>query len=188
MNLAGALIAGGQSSRFGQDKAFLQFQGQSLAARLLGAMRQAGCSPLIFNGSRAPDDLGADVQVLADEQPGMGPLGGLATVLAQAQGPVLVAACDMPGLNAEAMRSLMAAYAPGKGGLVSEGEGGLEPLFAIYEPSLLPKMREALAKGQRALYRMVEGEGLPRFALPNADWVRNVNDRGQWERWTQEHA
>ena len=94
----------------------------------------------------------------------------------------------MPGLRAEAFRHLAKAWVPGKGGLVSEGEGGLHPLLAIYEPSLLPAMRLALNQGQRALHRLVEEQGLPHFALPQSDWVVNVNTLDEWERWKAENA
>ena len=79
--LAGVLIAGGASTRFGQDKALLPYRGHSLAHLLLGELRSAGLSPLVFNGPRLPDDAGGDVRYIPDATPGLGPLGGIATVL-----------------------------------------------------------------------------------------------------------
>jgi len=103
--LLGAILAGGQSSRFGSDK----------AAALLGEM------PLIEHVRAALTPhvdavvvCGGDAGALPDRPAaGLGPLGGLCAALihARARGydAVLSAGCDTPLLPAELLRQLAAA-------------------------------------------------------------------------------
>jgi molybdopterin-guanine dinucleotide biosynthesis protein A len=181
--MAGALIAGGASTRFGRDKASLPWEGGSLGGHLLAQMRLAGLAPLAFNAAAAIAGLPADVQILPDAVPGQGPLGGLATVLRWAPGPVLVAACDMPGLDAAAFAALRGAWRPGLRGLVARSADGWQPLFGIYAPELLPEIDRRLAAGQGALHRLIEDLVLQAWAPSRSSWLDNVNSVEEWEKW-----
>ena len=97
----GAVLAGGQSRRMGTDKAFLEVGGRWLIASALDAL--AGASQLLIVGGADPrlDDAAAaaDADLIADRWPGQGPLGAVATVLAQAHCPVtVILPCDLPGI------------------------------------------------------------------------------------------
>jgi molybdopterin-guanine dinucleotide biosynthesis protein A len=180
---AGALIAGGASTRFGQDKASLPWADGSLAGHLLREMRAAGLEPLILNAARSVADLPQGVRCLPDAQTGQGPLGGLATVLRGAVSPVLVAACDMPGLDSHAFRALVSAWQPGMRGLVAKGEDGWHPLLGIYGSALLPDIERSLAQGQRALHRFIEAQALTAWVPAEKAWLANVNTAEEWEAW-----
>lgn len=74
----GFVLAGGESSRMGCDKALLDFAGQPLIAHALGILREAGLRAGIA-GARAP--LQSFAPVIADSEPGSGPLGGICAAL-----------------------------------------------------------------------------------------------------------
>lgn len=188
MSLAGALIAGGASSRFGSSKAELSWKGRSLAGHLLEEMQAAGLTPLVLNAAQAFAGLPADVQVVPDGRAGQGPLEGLATVLRQLQRPVLICACDMPGLDRAAFQALAAAWSPGLRGLVTRSADGWHPLFGIYGPALLPAIESRLALGQRALHRLIEDEKLDAWEAAQPAWLVNVNTPEDWEIWRSRHA
>jgi molybdopterin-guanine dinucleotide biosynthesis protein A len=181
--LAGAVMGGGRSSRMGKDKASLQVAGRSLTARLFEDLDALGCAPLAFSGSLAPDDLPVSVQKIPDQVTGQGPLSGLAALLEKLQKPMLVLACDMPGLDLEALQALRAAYRPGCGALLAEGPDGLHPLFGIYEPSVLPEIQERLKHGDGALYRLAEALHAAKFQVSNPRWLANVNTPEEAARW-----
>lgn len=78
--ILGAVLAGGQSRRFGSDKALAQLAGRTLleqAVERLGGL----CDAVVVVGRE-----NAPARVLADwPAPGMGPLGGLAAALLHAR-------------------------------------------------------------------------------------------------------
>ena len=81
---SGAVLCGGQSRRFGRDKATYLHNGTPLAKISLLALREAGASEVFSIGGDA-DALGdMGFSAVPDEHPGEGPLGGIICALRQA--------------------------------------------------------------------------------------------------------
>ena len=81
---AGAVLCGGQSRRFGRDKATYAFNGTPLAKISLLALREAGASEVFSIGGDA-DALGdMGFRAVPDDHPGKGPLGGIICALRHA--------------------------------------------------------------------------------------------------------
>ena len=110
MTILGAILAGGQSRRFGSDKAQAMLGGVSLIERV-GRALAAQVDNVVVVGRTGG---------LADLPPGVGPLGGLAAGLRHAHergySAVLTVPCDTPllpmGLMATLAKSGGAAYLP----------------------------------------------------------------------------
>lgn len=78
--ILGAVLAGGQSSRFGSDKALAELDGQSLIARAVDAL-SLWCEKVIVVGREE-----APAPTVPDwPRAGMGPLGGIAAALHMAR-------------------------------------------------------------------------------------------------------
>lgn len=77
---AGFVLAGGQSSRMGQDKALLEFAGEPLIVRALTILRRAGLQPTIAGARSALSAFAPVIEDTADT-PGMGPLSGICAAL-----------------------------------------------------------------------------------------------------------
>ena len=95
--ILGCVLAGGQSSRFGSDKALAELHGRTLLARAVDTL-SGWCEHVVVVG-RAE----APAPTLPDwPRPGMGPLGGLAAALhlAADEGYAAVLTCgvDAPHL------------------------------------------------------------------------------------------
>ena len=74
--ILGAVLAGGQSSRFGSDKALAEFRGRTLIARAVDTL-SGWCEHVIVVGRAT-----APAPTLPDwPRPGMGPLAGIAAAL-----------------------------------------------------------------------------------------------------------
>ena len=172
----------------GTDKAALEVGGTTLLARAAQAALAANLPVLVVGRARPAAWSLEAVEFVSDAEPGLGPLGGLATALRH-HADVLALACDLPLLTADAVRWLgaqgtqMQAGQGNEHGLVVVKDGKWEPLFSIYRPSCLPLIESRLAEGRRSLHGLIEAG---RFAFADApDWVAaqlvNVNTPEQWQ-------
>jgi len=114
--IAGAVLCGGRSSRFGSDKALAPADGVAMGARVVAAMRESGIDPIVAVASDAAQGgrLSAHLAVpsIVDRWPGDGPLGGLVTTLLWFRtGQVLVLPCDLPRLTGPDLEPLLTAAA-----------------------------------------------------------------------------
>jgi molybdopterin-guanine dinucleotide biosynthesis protein A len=149
--VAGVILAGGRNSRMGGvDKAFLRVDGETVFARTLRVLRR--CFAQVVVVSNTPEKY-ADftVAATADELRGVGPLGGLHAGLGRIDVPyAFVTACDMPFLQVEPIRHLVARLGE-QDAIVPCWEGDIEPLHAIYAARLRPRIAAAVARGTDAL-------------------------------------
>jgi molybdenum cofactor guanylyltransferase len=89
---AGFVLAGGQSSRMGSDKALIELKGEPLVVHALHILRGAGL-PATIAGARS--DLSAYAPLVDDA--GLGPLGGICLAMASTSTDYLVfLPVDMP--------------------------------------------------------------------------------------------
>lgn len=158
--LTGLVLAGGRSTRLGQDKVVLPLNGQPLLARTAGLAARF-CARVVVSG-RDPADLGPGLgqrlDWLPDDAPGHGPMGGILTGLAHLGGPLLVLACDLPLLDEATVARLVEYRVSRPPGTVvttflQAATGFIEPLVAVYEDLARPHLAAALAAGERKLAR-----------------------------------
>ena len=76
---AGFVLAGGQSSRMGRDKALVHLAGKPLIEHALGILLNAGLPAAIAGGKPA---LAAFAPLVEDRHSAQGPLGGICAALA----------------------------------------------------------------------------------------------------------
>ena len=78
LNAVAFVLAGGQSSRMGTDKALVEFQGRPLLEHAIATLKAAGL-PVFIAGSRqeARPRLESYAPVIPDTAPGLGPLAGI---------------------------------------------------------------------------------------------------------------
>lgn len=185
--LALAILAGGESRRMGTDKAHLPVDGVPLLERLVRAGIDAGLAPILVVGRSRPDGWnGPDVLFFPDDTPGEGPIGGLASALRVSDRPVLLLACDLPRMDAVALRWLAARWArrtPGTAGLVATRDGRIEPLFAVYGPELRDAVAVRRAQGRRSVTGLAEEAGVATVAVPPeiAPRLDGANTPGEWD-------
>ncbi len=138
MNFSAVILAGGKSSRMGCDKAFLEMGGQTLLARQIQLVRNAGAEEVFISGRADADYSLFGCRVLQDKFPDTGPLAGIERALDAISSPLLlVLAVDLPGMSADWLRQL-AARCSENSGAVPRVKGNLEPLAAFYPKAALP--------------------------------------------------
>ena len=186
MTLTIAILAGGRSSRMGTDKAALELGGMTLLERTARLALAVTPAVLVVGRARPGGWRLPEVPFIADAEPGLGPLGGLASALGHTQTSVLALACDLPLLTEEAIRWRveLSKQSIAEHGRVTVSGGQWEPLFSVYHAECLPLLEARLAAGRRSLHGLIEaGE----FVLdPAPDWVEaqlaNANTPDDWAR------
>lgn len=91
----------------GTPKALLEFHGRPLWQSLRDVLLAAGCRRVLISG----DFPTAIPEAVPDREPGLGPLGGIATLIAPLPGDatLLVVPVDLPLLDAGTLRTLLTA-------------------------------------------------------------------------------
>jgi molybdopterin-guanine dinucleotide biosynthesis protein A len=151
--VTGVVLAGGRASRMGgRDKAFAAVDGEPIAVRTIRLFRTL--FPQVVVATNRPERYRTlDVETVRDAYAyaGCGPLAGIHAAMRIAAHPyVFVAACDMPGLDADVIRFLIGRLGDADA-VVPRWDGDIEPLHAVYAVHLLPVVEEALRSGRHAM-------------------------------------
>ena len=162
---SGAILAGGQATRFGgRDKSALLVDGRAILDRQLAALTPAVDDVLIVGGARA---------TVHDIVPGCGPLGGLHTALTAMRGDaVLLVACDMPYLSTPFLAYLLS-LAAAADIVVPRTERGYHPLCAVYTRACLEPAAVRLADRRLRLRELVDSM---RTRVVSIDEIRQFGD------------
>lgn len=160
-------MAGGRSRRMGRDKALLAVCGEPLWQRQIRLSLACGATRA-FLSVRPDQELGeAGVERIEDARPDLGPLSGLASSLfACRESHLLVLAVDMPLLNEDIVRDMLARCGHGSG-VIPHVDGKPQPVSAIYT--------------RRCLDGAVKRLG--QHSLAVADWAEECIDRRFCLRW-----
>jgi molybdenum cofactor guanylyltransferase len=150
--ISGFILAGGESSRMGRDKALLELGGEALIVRTARLVESVVGGSAVIGDAAAYRALG--LRTIADDWPGAGPLGGIATALRASSVPwSLVVACDMPYLTKPWLEFLVArALASEADAVVATNKGGAEPLCAAYNKRVETPFRALLDGGTRKVH------------------------------------
>lgn len=176
------ILAGGQGRRIGGDKAQVLLGGVPLWRHVLGRL---SVPVVAVNGVGVFGEL----EVLADEVPGLGPLGGVLAAMVWAERlsfeRVLTVAVDTPFLPLDLRERLGAE----KGRIVvAETSDGVHGTTAVWDVALAGELRAALEAGVRKVTDFAQGTGVVavRFEETEPPGFFNVNtaeDLARAEAW-----
>lgn len=190
----GAVLAGGNSRRMGQDKALLALGGHSLLVRAVAVLGSVVDEVVVV----APQGRGyarLGVEIVPDVRPGLGPVGGIHAALVRGGGrPVFILACDMPYVSGELVRWIIGpsgenpmtriagqTTATTQVRVVHDGER-FQPLCGLYSYDCLAKVEQALTENRcsgQALLDSLDTESLTldhRQSWYHPDLLLNVNE------------
>lgn len=138
-----AILAGGQSTRMGVDKAFVNVSGQPLVERVLARVEGLADETLI--SANQPDAFAhLGLPVYPDILPGKAALGGIYTAISKARGEhVLVVAVDMPFLNRDLLAYLLS-LREGYDVVAPRLDGYPQATHAVYGKACLDPIRRKL--------------------------------------------
>jgi molybdopterin-guanine dinucleotide biosynthesis protein A len=144
----GVVLAGGRSSRMGQDKALLSLhpEGPTLLDNALNLLTPVVDDLLVVGHPEIHGHVGPFV--IPDDHPGLGPLGGLVTAMRYASyDRLLVIAVDMPYVTEALLLRLERELGHFTDAAVPLHHGRPEPLVGSYHRRCLPVFQRLIAQG-----------------------------------------
>ena len=190
------ILAGGVSSRMGQDKGLLEVGGEPLIVRTARLVEPLVAGVTVVGSPERYAVLG--LRTIADQnfwsndgnELVQGPLAGIASALARTETIWnLILACDLPYLTAEWVGWLLArTMGCDQQIVIPRTAAGLEPLAAVYRRDCGAPIAAALARGVRKVTDALEefhveivSERDWRGIDPDGRVLRNMNTPADYE-------
>ena len=182
-NVGALILAAGGSTRFGEPKQFLQFEGETLLRRVAKAAHEAGCAPVVVVAGNSAARVTAELHDLpvrvvqnTEWRCGMGTSIKLGVAhLRQAVSAIVILACDQPFVSVEISRKLCGENRP----IVASGYAetvGIPALFdARYFDELASLPDNAGAKS------LIEAHAADLAVVPFPADVMDIDTRADYE-------
>jgi molybdopterin-guanine dinucleotide biosynthesis protein A len=186
-NATAIVLAGGQSSRMGEDKSLLFTDDlpliEKIVRQLTGHFRE-----IIISANDIEKYRFLNLPVVPDLEKGKGPLMGIYSTLLQSKHEInFVVACDIPDLNMDYVRELMRQAKCHEIVVPVWSDGKYESLFAVYNKSILDKIKKLLDNDQKKIGLLFESTDVKYFPLPDeVEWFKNLNTREDYKNYIKQ--
>ncbi len=145
------ILAGGNSSRFGWNKALEIINSKNLVQRVVNLLAPLSKETIIVttqSGNFSYSPSSPMIKIVADIHPGKGPLCGIYSgLLLSSCSQAIVVGCDMPFLNI-ALLNYMTQLSPALDVVVPRIGERIEPLCAIYSKNCLVPIHKLLERNE----------------------------------------
>jgi molybdopterin-guanine dinucleotide biosynthesis protein A len=182
--LAGLILAGGESSRMGIPKHELIFHNQRQDVHLFKLLQKYLTKVYISGTLRQHED--SDMKLISDQFDFRSPLNGILSALNEIKTTaLLVLPADMPEIDQLAIELLISGRNVQKHVtcFYNPAIPGPEPLFAIWEPSVKKLMQDYVIEGKRSVKGLIEQVSVELLEPPNDKIFTNINTREEYQNW-----
>ena len=184
MKLLGVILSGGKSSRMGTDKGLLHYQGKPLVQYAIDALNPV-CDELVMS-TNSLDYLKFGYQTIPDLIPGIGPIGGIFSVMKMLKAEYyLISSCDTPNVSHELAKALLNEKKQNQIVVPTHSGNKVEPLFALYSYDILGTLKDHIEKQNYKLmnlldicqtyYLNVEESGMDNSMFKNINTQTDIN-------------
>lgn len=174
------VLAGGKSSRMGEDKSLLPVNGKPLIAHIVDQLRDRFDEIII--GANDPEKYAfLNLPVVTDIEKDKGPLMGIYSCLKASSNEVnFITACDIPVMNTKLIGDMIQ-MADGVDMVLPVGnENKYEPLFAIYNKSVIPSAETVLNNNCRRIIGLLNFAKVHFVDFDNSNWYENLNQKSDY--------
>jgi molybdopterin-guanine dinucleotide biosynthesis protein A len=174
--ITGIILAGGKSSRMGQDKGFLKLNGKTFMTYIIAALKPIVGDIIIVSNNSDYDIF--KLKRVPDVMEDSGPLAGLyAGLLYSETENNIVLSCDVPLISASVLKKLIEGFTPETDVIQFESQGKTMPLIAMYKKNCMHPILKLLQTNERRLRFAIEQLDVKTIKLaPELEkTVRNVN-------------
>ena len=191
--LTGAILAGGHSSRFGSNKALFAPDGETLISKAAGLLRSVAREVLVSaSQTNAGDYDFLGLEIVVDQHPDSGPMGGLETLLQRCTTPwLLVLTCDMPFVDKEALITMVSSLTGEPDNALYQRDrphalawqrcdGSISPFPLLIERSALPKIQSRMRTGSLSMKGLLSDLDTYYIMSPYNRLLSNINRPEDW--------
>ena len=190
--LKGAVMMGGQSTRMGKDKAWLDYGKGPHAIYLFDLLSGASAiKEVVYSGkplSPPPRSIAPET-ILCDRFLNFGPLGGILTLFENDPNAAwLILACDLVDLQPETIQYLIQNRNPLKSATVFVNhKNRYEPLVSIYEPHIGLQLKRALLGCEQSFQKIFPKMSIQKLQVPSnlETQFHNINSMEERQRTLQ---
>jgi molybdenum cofactor guanylyltransferase len=184
--VTGAILAGGKSTRMGQDKALLSYNNRAFIQHIAETLARSFAKTIILS-DRPNEYLFLQLPMHNDVFHDSGPLGGIHAALTYAPTPmVFVSSCDTPFITTTLIETILAQSHPEKITIVKD-DANTHPLIGIYPKKILAELTNELRAGNKSVHALINSRSSQVLVLECehfADQLRNINTRTDYNRIT----
>ena len=181
------VLAGGKSSRMGEDKALISIGGMPLLQLVCGVA--ADCTDNVYVVTPWPEryqhlvlpncQFIRELPLSPSSATTHGPLVGFAQGLAQVETDwVLLLACDLPRLRVEVLQAWASELDHVEDEAIAtlvHHSKGWEPLCGFYRRRCLPQLLEFINQGGRSFQQWLNQHSIQVWSLPASEMLFNCN-------------
>ncbi len=178
-NLPAVILAGGKSSRMGQDKALLPFKDKSSLALFQYERLQKLFNKVYLSTKEAKFDF--EAPLIFDKYQNYSPLNAIVSIYEELKSNFFLLAVDMPLVSDEEIIKLAQSYYQKKGfELYSFFTSFYEPTVAIYTLSFYPRAKKALTQNIHKLNLLFQQSNTFTLSPKNEKNFININTKEQY--------
>lgn len=193
-DIAGVILAGGASTRFGSNKALAKYNGMPLIEHAAKVLETLFPTVLLVTNTPAPFQF-LHWPTVSDIYPHYGPVAGIhAALKTVSQSKIFVIGCDMPLIQSDLVKYICS-LPNDFDAVLPYRDRGPEPLHALYNKSSLPAIEKLLLEGNHKLtdvFKLLKVRKLKTEEIVavsgNLNSFININTPEKLAALTKEHA
>ncbi|PEY42527.1 molybdenum cofactor guanylyltransferase [Bacillus cereus] len=189
MKIAGIVLAGGKSSRFGEPKALASWQGHTFIEQIVQVMQTTVQDVVVISHPAIKKIVVTlvDVPVIEDisSYKGEGPLAGIVSGMEQIKAQwYIVSPCDTPNLSNEWITALIGQISDEYEAIVPVIDGRKQPLLAAYHDRVKEKIYALLNEEKRSMGQLLSQCNV-KYVIGEEvnvakEWFMNVNTQEEY--------
>ena len=175
MKIGCVILAGGKSSRMGQDKAFLEINGKSFLKQLTETLD-------FFDEKMISRNNGENIhfpswQLAEDLYKNHGPIGGLHSCLSRCKSDALFfVSCDMPLIGKSLIETMCSELIEDIDAVVlRENDGKVHPTCAIYKKNMSDIFEKQILSNNNRLMLALEKMNVKYVVMNSSQQLSNIN-------------
>lgn len=186
-DITGVILAGGRSSRMGQDKALLMYKDKPFIQHIAETLKQVFEKVIIIS-----DDTGAyiflNIPIYEDIYKNCGPLSGIHSgFINSTTENIFITSCDVPFINSIAVQYILDHHSQSDATVFSIDQH-IQPLFGVYNRSCFMKLENHLEQKQYSVLQFFNNiptnviQLKSSLAIAFSENLKNVNNPEDYQQ------